>query len=311
MENARQYTYATALTAAGISLAGMLDDEIRALIHAVSEYIDTLTDQKFNPVVDTAKRFEGRGRRIAYDHQLLPIVAVNSIKVDYNRADNRHFDPNDPLEQEATDITTAVLHTVGGTATLQTTDYVVQDRWIERLRTNWPIGPGAIVVDGVFGRLEPRKAKVETESAEQLVSDATQLTVDDTTGFKARDVALIGGDLYVIITEVPDGTTLRFDSVGTLAAAKAVDSKVQTWGAVPRAIQDLANHLFAQAKAEDDARRDGQQFVDPGRIKKELVDRYMYELFSSADSAGGWVTGSLRHDMTLKRYSRPAMAAPI
>ena len=306
MENVRQYSCSTYLAADGVDIAALTADETRALIASVSDYIETLTDQRFNPIVDTSRGFEGRGRRIAYEPQVLPIIEVTSVAINYGRVDDRHGTafmsslPDDNVKR--------VLHAIGGTGTLTSSDFVVQKRFIERIGADFPTGPLAITVDGVFGWLEPMRAKVQTESSEQLVSDATQLAVDSSVGFKAGDVALIGDDLYVIVTSVPDGVTIRFDSVGTLAATKAIDTKVKTWGAVPRGIRDLTSHIAHQFINEEQARLDGEGGVDPARIRKESVDRYMYELFPSGQMAGGWVTGSLRHDMTVRRYSRPALA---
>jgi len=310
VENARQYTCSTYLANDGVDLAALTADEVRALIAAVTEHIETLTDQRFNPIIDTSRWFEGRGSRIVYEPQILPIVEVNSVAIDYARVDDRHGTGFSLDEANRPGIRN-VLHAIGGTASLNATEFVVHERYIERLGANFPVGPLTIKVDGVFGWLEPCRAKAQTTSTEQLVSDATQLAVADSSGYKARDVAIIGDDLYVIITSVPDGTTIRFDSVGTLAATKAIGVTVKAWGSVPRSIQALASHMAQQFINEEQARLDGEGAVDPARIKKESVDRYMYELFSSADSAGGWVTGSLRHDLAVRRYSRPALAMMI
>lgn len=308
MEDARQYTCATYLAAAGVDVAGLLADEVRALVAATSDHIEVLTDQVFNPVVDTARRLEGRGRRIAYDPRLLPIIDVVSLAIDYGRVDDRHGMMITPDESDGV---AAVLHAVGGTGVLGGTEFVKHPRFIERLGADFPVGPLAIIVNGVFGWLEPERAKTETTSAAQLISGATQLAVAASAGFRPRDVALIGDDLYVVVTSVPDALTIRFDSVGTLASAKAVGTKVRTWGPVPRPIEALAAHLAQQIRREEQARVDGEALVDPSRIRKEAVDRYMYELFPSGESAGGWVTGSLRHDMALRKYARPTAAFVI
>ena len=283
----------------------MLPDEIRELTAAVSAHIDTMTDQVFGPIVDTALRMDGRGRRIAYTPQVLPIVAVSSVSLDHARADNRHQDTHDPFGGPASDALAGLLQGAAGIVALAATDYVVHDRWIERLRANFPNGPRMIVVDGVFGWLEPVKAKVETTLTAALASHGTAAPVASSVGFAARDSLLVGNDLHLVLTSVPDALTVNFDSVGTLSASKAIGTKVRTWGKTPLGIQHLATHMFSQFKAEEDARRDGQGFVDPSRIRKEFVDRYMYELFPSGESMGG------RYDLTVRRYSRPAVAAMV
>lgn len=314
MEFVRQYSNATSLAASGVSLAGLVDDEVRELIASAGDHIESITGgQIFNPVEVLGLKLEGRGSRILYHPKLWKAAEKpTKVVVDFAAVDNRHAIPDDPYPDPVS-VRTQILTSLSGTTTVSTSDYVVsKDRLIERVRVNWPTGPdGVVLVDCVWGWLEPVRTKVATELSAELLSDATQVAVDSSVGFRPGDVLLIGTSLYAIVTAVPDGTTIRFDNVGTLNETYAVDTAVRTWGRTPRAIEKLTNHFVGGFIAEDRDRKDGQQAFDPMRIKKEVTDRYMYELFGAADSAGGWVTGSLRHDMTVRRYSRPAVAMPI
>ena len=310
----RQYTCVAYLTTAGVDLVGVSADDRRDLITDASAYVEALTDQIFNPMAET-RTWDGRGSAIVYDPQLLRILDVTSVTLDYDRTNYRNEPiPNTVFESiEGQQEEIAYLGVLGSRA-LSATEYRVYDRWIETIINRFPGGTENVEVAGVFGWLDPARAEVTTaiDDGAGLVTDATTVTVDSTAGFEEGDLVLIGANLYVIVTEVTDATTLTFDSVGTIVAgAFPDDTAVRTWGKVPRPITNLTNFIAHQFREEDVARADAQRFVDVARLRKEQTDRYMYELFSPDLTAGGSLTGSIRHDMVVKRYSRPAVAVPI
>lgn len=302
----REYTTATSLASAKVSLAGFTDDEVHALIQATSAYVEHLTSQVFNPISETFV-WDGRGRRLTYDPRLLPIIEATSVTIDWNKVDNKDDDPNANLDSDDPILTLASAG--AGAITLISSDYVVDGRVIQRLRTNWPIGPRMIQVVGVLGWLDPVRAKVTTTTSEIIASNATEVDVVDASKFEVRDVCLIGS-LTVILTAIT-ANTLKFDSVGTLPASVAASTAVNTWGKVPLPIERLTNYLLAKEVRALEAQEDGQAVLDPARIRKERTDNYSYELFGPAEMAGGWVTGSLIHDATVRRYARPAVATMI
>jgi len=309
----RQYTYKTALSAAKVDLTGLSDNDIRDLVAAASQYVETLTDQVFCPIVDAARKWVSHGRSIAYDPQLLPILETSSLKIDYDVANYR----DDVLTSTIYDTVytkerAALISGLYGARTLTTADYVIAGRYVEMISGLFPGGPkGSIVVDGVFGWLDPIKAKVSTTLSADLVTDATSIAVVSAAGFDKRDVILVDNRLYAVVTAVSAATnTLTVDGIGTLPATISRNKSVVTWGKVPRQIQDLTTYLVNEFLGENTARDNDVRFIDPSRLKKEVTDRYSYELFPTA-SSGGSITGSIRHDMAIRRFSRPASAVAI
>jgi hypothetical protein len=309
----RQYSYQTALSAAKIDLAGLAANDIRDLIAAASEYVETLTDQIFCPVVDTSRKWVSHARSVAYDPQLLPILETTSIKIDYDVANYRDGVLTTTIYDSVyTKERAALISGLYGARTLTVSDYVIAGRYVEMISGHFPGGPkGSIVIDGVFGWLNPAKAKVSTTLSAQLATNATTVSLTSAAGFEKRDVVLIDDQLYAVVVEVSAANnTLTIDSVGDLPATIAAEKTVVTWGKVPRQVQDLTTYLVNEFISENTARDNEVRFIDPSRLKKEATDRYSYELFPTGQSRGS-ITGSIRHDMAIRRYSRPASAVVI
>lgn len=305
----RQYVSPAALTAAGVDLVGLTADQIRDLITDAGAFIEAVTDQVFNPIPEI-RTWDGRGRPLVCDPHLHRLIAVSAVTVDYART-NYHREPLAALIYEE-GVTDAQYYALLGATALDVSDYVVHPRYIELIFTRMPGGVRNVSVTGVFGWLEPEKAEVSTTLTVQVASAAVTATVASVTGFELGDVVLIGTSLYVIVTSIDVGNLrLGFDSIGTLPATLPVATTVRTWGRVPRPIANACTYLVHQFREEDVARADAQRFVDAARIKKEQTDRYMYELFPAGETSAGSLTGSIRHDMALRRYSRPGTALMV
>jgi hypothetical protein len=314
----RLYTCPQFLTDVGFDIAALNLGAagIYNLIHEVSSIIDSLTDQWFNAEHGTYE-FNGGDRALVQHSHQIPFVSVDSIAILGDRTNYRGrsysaaVNAPMPAYDQSRDgpIRSGMLF--GGVGTLSSTEYVVHNRALERVRSPFPGGAKNVQVVGALGWIEDAHYYTTTTTAD-ITNASTSVTVTDASEFEYRDVVDIvaaAGSLRAVVTSVTKATnTVTF---GTAFGARfipdtlAAGATIRTFGKVPRGIELVANYLVGGAIREFQARQaDNDNPLDPARIKRERTDDYEYELFSASD-AKSIITGNAKFDSILSGFARP------
>ena len=304
----RVYTYPTSLIEAGYDLTNLTARQRWRMCRDIAALIDSLTEQWFN-AESGIWYFDGRGSVLLYHRNEIPFVAVSDVTVIADRTNDRDRPYPSLALPAGYGISIVPSFIDGQNLSLIPETYRVRRRCIERVFTHFPGGSENVEVDGVLGWIEGQK-DLETVSVGVLNAEATELEVDDITGFAERDVVDIFNavDAVRVILRGVDRVTSRiqFDALGPLPASIVAGATVRTFGQVPLDIENLANFLFGSVLAERQAFQVGGQPIDPARIKKESTDDYSYELFDTSNgSALLAITNNYKYAAILKRYSRP------
>jgi hypothetical protein len=290
---ARVYTYPSSLEAARFDLSDLTQAEVWRRIKDVSAQIEVLTKGNlFNGEYGTFE-CSGRGRRIVYHPQQHPFVHLESVQLSESRTDHgRDGFFRRPLDSF-------------GSPTIASAKYHLRAGMVEGIRYDFPMGAGNVLVTGAIGKLEPAKY-AETLSASEVGADSDSVQVEDSTGFAARDVVDIIGETFavrVILTSIDRADhVLYYDAVGGEFDAIPAEAVVRTFGAVPRAVEQVANYLFGVLLREEAANADGVEHIPAGRIRRERTDNYEIE-FQMA-GINETLTGSPKYDLLLLPYMK-------
>jgi hypothetical protein len=311
------YTTRARLQEAGIQISNFSDSKIVHLIRRVSALIDTVTQQKFNPIEEVAN-VNGNETVLVARSDLLPIISISSITVDLRLTTNRGkiyrgglSDIVLPRTNQFTEYLSepSLIYVFpAGTWSLRPETL---PRYIESSRGIFPGGAGNVKLDGVFGWLEPSSLKTFSSTlASDLLPQATSVTLASVSGLERRDVIQVDKKINIIVNDINTSTnTIYFDNLDdSLVSPIPSGATVKSWGAVPYAIETAANLLCAI----DIARMSGWEqgsVIDPTRIRSEQTDKYRYEVFSPYQMIGirgvSGMTGVAEVDEILMSYTAP------
>lgn len=267
----------------GIPVTELSDARALELIRLVSVMINRITDQWFAPLKGSFK-VDGRGTPFAHIDNFVPIVELDRIETGGVG--------DEPL------------------IVVEDTEYAWfrDQRYAELLgqRGKFPRTPHGVVLTGIFGWLESPK-DVTTDVTVVAGSGATSITVTSTVGFRVGDQVLFGNEA-VPISEIPDGTTLKFDPLEFAVPL----GPIRTLGRTPLEIQRAAMLMLADRRL---LVPDEEESDIADRIMSESVEGYSYSLAqpksdekSGTESGGGANTsGNSEADDLLQGYVAPIL----
>lgn len=264
---------------AGIAVADLPDVRALELIRLCSLIINRLTDQWFSPVKGSFK-VDGRGTAFAHLDNFIPIVELESVETGGVGGEDEVVVDQDEYA------------------------WVRDGRYVELLgpRAKFPVTPLGTILNGIFGWLESPKDVTTTVTA-GVASGATSVPVTSTAGFRVGDQVLFGAEV-AMVSEIPDGTTLKFDPLDFALSAGA---EARTLGRTPMEIQRACLLMVADRRLTV---TDEEEADIESRIQSESVEGYSYSLAAPKSDekrgleAGGGAptTGNSEADDLLSGY---------
>jgi len=233
---------------------------------------------------------------------------------------------------------TLVLDTAG-TSTAQATSFTIEssryridDRFLEMFsevtKRAGPhvynqvekFRPGVLnyALAGVFGMQERRPfsdtgaRKIETTTDSAITEGDTQISVADSSEFRAGQVILVRSgtvsgatfSCHAIIQSIGSPNLLNVDPI-VLSQAAPSGSQVVTYGHVPEEVQ-MACVLIVNDRKYGMATEQFRNAQVQSRIRMEQTDNYLYQLDSrSAHTSEANTTGNEEADRLLASYSAP------
>ena len=309
-----KYMTLARLRGLGITVAQLSDALALELIKNVSDSLDALTQQVFSPQLEI-HRTDGNKSRLTHHRSLLPILKVFSLNVDVDKNRSNYWDEHRyifgrNLQNGSYDLTRYEISS--------DTKY----RLLSLLAGEFPLGVENVLINGVFGFLENRKA-FQTELSAELAMGDTVVSVAETSNSTGRievgdfvlvEIEAATGEApaltYVDIVQSISATNLTVDAVQDQAGLPvAVGVKVYSFGAFPGPLVEVMDALLLRAWDDSPWNPNGSGSTDK-RLLSEKVDNYSYQLESesvAASRAGGYglITGSVRLDKVLQQYCRP------
>jgi len=306
-----------------ISATNLPDAEALALIEEISESLNSLTGQFFQPKIEFHPA-SGKGDRLVHRSDLNPIINLISISVDYDKTFVK------PSVWETMFGIRGRTHVYDISRVEVTPDSGY--RLVSLISGEFPAGSGNVTLNGVFGWLQNRKL-FQTELAAELAVDATTITVNEvsnSTGWvevgdfvtitvtdaTASNPARVYNDIIKAIDTSGPNPVLTVDKVQDMAGVFPIASgtTVNVYGRFPRALVEVMDALILRAWEESPLNPSGSggsgSITD--RLISEKVDNYSYQLESKSVQSSrygglGAITGSVRLDQTIRQYSRPPM----
>ena len=308
-----KYCTLPGLRAFGFTATMLPDAQALDFIAYVSGVLDSLTHQFFQPELQIYAA-SGTKSKIVHRGDLVPILEVSDLSVDYHYSDNSYTGLDRVFGRRMT-----------GDRYLDLTQFQTipetGHRLLRLMTGEFPQGTANVLINGAFGWLEQRKA-FETTLATELKATDTTLTLTEVLNssgwLEIGDFIVVvlqeaGGSipalLYVDTIQALDSTakTVTVDEVVTQAGLPiAAGATVRCFGGFPRALKDVFGAL-AKKLWNDTYSTDGSDVGD--RLISERVDNYSYQLESVATTAQklnglGAITGSTRLDQVLRSYSQ-------
>lgn len=281
------YTTRAFLENAGIPVQGWSNARLNEAIVQAGSAIDGLTAQRFIPYEETFV-LSGDERTIIHRPDLLPILSISSIEIDWNLSNRRNKVYHGVLGDVAIPRpygygTSATL--LGGTYSFGSDSYRLKyaplPRIIEAVGSPFPGGVQNISITGVTGWPEVASIKTtafETTTTTDITSNSTTVTLTSVTGLKLRDVMLIG-ELPFIAQSISGNVVTIDPPDGLLTSTIAAGAAVESYGAVPRGIQRVTN-FFVMQEYQRQSQWESGNFVDPETIASETTDKYSYKRFT-------------------------------
>ncbi len=328
-----KYTTIKAIRDQGIDATALPDIQALDLICLESEAVNQFTGQWFSPV-DKVVRLDGTGSQSVHLDELVPIVKVRRVSLlsrGLGSTTSLLLVPEQDFVKTFREIklisgrsgakfkgdlgyTSFEAGPIGNAFDNQSfvQGYV--------RRSEFPEGTQNVEIDGVFGWLEGRK-EVETKlDGTVAVGTRAQIAVDSVAGFKVKNIVdVIDSDelsatfgqslLRFIVNEIDVNTkVLKFDAV-ELTEALPNDSKVITYGRVPRMVERAVLILVNRIKDVLGSSASASVTITD-RIIEERTDNYMYRLREeNAEDLGNtrspFSTGSVEADRLLAHFHAP------
>lgn len=308
-------TLQTLLDLHGLDLSTLDARRQRAIITNIGTWINQITGQWFLPVAATLYA-DGNGDTLCRSPKGLPIIKLDSLKVIYDRTNDRDTFPTKPYYA-----TGSSWHSVLGSCDqvlIEGSDYVIKtdlrSRVVERIDCAFPGGANNIEFVGTFGLVDnPRTVTVTTTAA--ITAASTSVTLDSVVGLFELDVFFLNGRAVLISTIDPATNTITFDAPAFLGSATIASGEVLTiCGSVPDGIKTVASFLVNQFVAKNNV-LDGGPAVPAaaGGIKREKDGEYSIEFFNDNPAgntkfATAMLTGDPIMEQILYSYAKPLYA---
>jgi hypothetical protein len=272
----------------GLTPDDISDEEIYRQIRWCSERINDVTGQYFWPEINVFK-WSGKGDRTIHSPDLIPIIKVKKLSINYNKT----------RVDELVGMRKLIYEVWSGVEEIDPKYYEVFERHIEMINGTFPCGSQNIEIDGVLGWIENAK-EVETTSTQDLTDGAQSLTVTSAADFDEKDVVDVIGNKSVrfIISKIVDNT-LYFEAV-KLRQTISSGAKVLTYGRVPELIE-RALALVVKARAEMMVTGND---LPRSMIQSEKTDSYSYKLFTRG-VVYGQLLGSVEAEQILEFFRPP------
>jgi len=298
----------------GIDASQLPDSKALSLIYKVSDSLDQLTRQFFQPEL-LIYAASGTNSPVVHHKDLIPILEVEDLSVDYNKTRTNYFDwrtrvfGRNLTVENLLDLTAFELSPDSGF------------RLLKVLSGNFPIGVGNVIITGAFGWLEDRR-KFQTTLASDLSAGDTVVSLTevinssgwiDVGDFVVVELASATEDrpalLYVDIVQEISGSDLTVDEViGGPGLPISAGATVRSFGRFPIALTEVMEALVLRAW-EDDPNNPNDD-PDEDRLLSERVDNYSYQYESKSVKYSrfgglGAITGSVRLDRIIQDYTQP------
>lgn len=270
-----RYTTISSLQQRGFKRYTNTDDIIR-VIEDYSRKVNLLTEQLFMPIhlIERYIKVDNWSRLINTKNK---IIAINSISYKADGSDTVYtVDESNYIPYDS--------YIELGTG-LQSFDYETELSLVfganyVRYRFN---------VDGIFGWIEKKQEPFQTTLTQDLVSNATSLTLSDVSELEPKDFLTIG-KLNILIDTVDYNTnTITFDKLPTLKTVNSGTSCISYGKLLPDIERATILLCLASKKIE----------ALGGRLKSERTDRYSYSLET------GSISGVAEVDQILANYQAP------
>ncbi len=313
MRTIRQYaTVATFRSITGVTEENEPDisnDMIRQGIVRASEHIDKATGETFLPKKETV-HIDGRGENLLYHPSIYPILDITSISINNDKSLS----------------SIGVFALSGGTETLNADTYerTSDHQFVKLLGSNglslctisaFPRGAQNIILDGLFGWMEPEK-EYTTMLTTEIKHDSTSLKLNSVDYVEVGDI-LVFGDmdggsndiLHWVEVITVDYTTknITFEAIGRKPGIplRPFTTAVSCFGRVPFGI---VHGTAILAKNRMIPGLVGENFVGNEGIKSMRTDAFFWSRFTSQEQGGGAtfsLTGDQYADSLIDGYMRP------
>lgn len=263
-----------------ITVVELPDARAKQLIKYYSSRINTLTNQWFQPN-RLRTRVDGRNCALAHLPNFIPILVLDKLQVGV--PDGQEFDVQSDSYVLQPNSNPLVLPRVveligpsvgGGVPLVLRVPFLVQEGGV---RNGFPRTPQAVVLDGVFGWIEDKKA-VTTDVIGLLTAPAgspatVEIPVLSTAGFRRGDTLVFPGNYVAILRDIlttPNRLVIEEPDF-TISMA----DKIEDFGRVPlqiqRAMMLLINRFMSLISVETTA-----EATMEALIKSESVEGYSY-----------------------------------
>jgi len=289
-----QYTTIQRLRDEGLSVTDVPDARALELIKDMSDFINLLTDQWFQPV-EATYYLDGKGDDILHVPNLIPIIKLTTLSLDDTAIDADTYVVKERLIEKISSTFSMPIMESNNLGDL------------EIRKKGFTAGVGNYEALGVYGWLASNK-DISTTTTTDIEASDTEVELDSVDGIEVRDTVIIGDDSLYVIVETVDivNSKITFQSVGTITTISS-GAAVRCYGATPRMIERACIRLIVQSKMGLAETRSLKAEIR-SRIKSERTDNYRYELFPLAgEGAYGGITGISRVDAILDHYSKPVV----